>query len=359
MSRTLRLLSIVLLVQLLLAAVLLWQQQQRQQQASSATSLLSVDLKQADQLLIEGEGRTLNLKRDGERWRLPDYGNLFVNDSRIDELRDKLTAASSSWPVASTANAASRFEVASDKFQRKLVYRKGDEVLATIYLGSAPTFRKLHARVEGSDAVHAIELTLNDAPTDAKIWFDKTVQQLKSPAKALTAGTVALLKEGDSWQFGDGSPADNEAAERFVKRFADLYVTDWLSDDKAKAILAKPVHYKASLTTADGEVSYSFYRDGEQTYVNSSLHPALFAMATFVAEPIWNTTADSLKPKPAAAEPASSPSTELVEGAAAVLPAAEPVAASSDAAASAETATAPAAGTTPASESVDKSKQPQ
>ena len=106
-----------------------------------------------------------------------------------------------------------------------------------------------------------------------------------------------------------------------------------------------------SLTTAKAEVSYSFYRDGEQTYVNSSLHPALFAMATFVAEPIWNTTADSLKPKAATAEPASSPSAELVEGAAAVLPSAEPAAATGAAAAGGDAA--------PASEPVDKSKQPQ
>lgn len=331
MSRTLRLLTLALIVQLLLAAGLLWQQQQRQQQASRASALLSVDLTAADQLLIEGEGRSLVLQRDANRWRLPDYGNLFANDARIDELRDKLSAASSSWPVANSASAANRFEVASDRFQRKLSYRQGDKVLATVYLGSSPSFRKLHARVEGSDAIHAIELALIDAPSDAKIWFDKTLLQLKSPVKAFTAGTVALSKKGDNWQFGDGSPADSEVAERFSKRFADLYVTDWISDDKAKEILAKPVHYKASLTTADGEVSYSFYRDGEQTYVQSSLHPALFAMATFVAEPIWKVTADSLKPKPAT-EASSSPSAELLEGAAALLPAAEPEAGDAEAA---------------------------
>lgn len=311
MTKNLRLLSLLLLIQVAAAGAIWWQQYSRQQAAATPAAMITADLAQADQLLIEGDGITLTLKRDGERWRLPDYGNLYANDVRIVELRDKLTQAKSGWPVATSAAAASRFEVASDKFQRRITYKQGDQVLASAFLGTAPTFRKIHLRLEGSDAIHAVDLTLDDAPVNAKIWFDKTVQQLKAPVKALTAGSVALMKAGEQWQFGDGSPADNEAAERFIKRFADLYVTDWLDDEAAKPLLAKPPHYKASLTTDSGDVQYAFYRDGANTYVKSSLHPALFAMATFVAEPIWNTSVDSLKPKPAAD---AGPQPETAEG---------------------------------------------
>lgn len=300
MTKTLRLLTLLLIVQLAAAAGIWWQQQQQQQAAATPAVMITADLTKADQLIIEGEGQTLRLSKDGERWRLPDYGNLYANDARIVELRDKLTQAASGWPVAVSDSAASRFEVASDHFQRKITYKQGDQVLTSVYLGSAPTYRKIHLRVDGSDAIHAVALTLDEAPVNPKIWFDKTVQQLKAPVKAITAGSVALMKDGDQWRFGDGSPADSEAADRFVQRFADLYVTDWLSDDAAKPLLAKAPHYKAVLTTNDGDMEYRFYRDGAQTYVQSSLHPALFAMATFVAEPIWNTSVDSLKPKPQA-----------------------------------------------------------
>ena len=338
MTKNLRLLSLLLLIQLAAAGAIWWQQYSSQQAAATPAAMITADLAQAHQLLIEGDGATLILKCDGERWRLPDYGNLYANDVRIVELRDKLTQAASGWPVATSEAAAGRFEVAADKFQRRITYKKGDSVLASVFLGTAPTFRKIHLRVEGSDAIHAVDLTLDDAPVNAKIWFDKTVQQLKTPVKALTAGSVALMKSGDQWQFGDGSPADNEAAERFIKRFGDLYVTDWLSDDAAKPLLAKPPHYKASLTTDSGDVHYAFYRDGGNTYVKSSLHPALFAMATFVAEPIWNTSVDSLKPKPAAdvgPQPAATDGAAPVEGAAAEVPAAGDATAVGEAATSA------------------------
>lgn len=57
-------------------------------------------------------------------------------------------------------------------------WRRGDETLATLYLGTSSGVREVHLRTSEDDAVDAAELGVHEAPPKAADWEDKTVLQI-------------------------------------------------------------------------------------------------------------------------------------------------------------------------------------
>ena len=85
---------------------------------------------------------------------------------RLEErLLQVLAVAEQGHPVATSIAARQRFEVASYRFQRRVTLLGHDGAgLGTVFFGTAPVFRHVHARNEAEDAIYSIAFNSFDAP---------------------------------------------------------------------------------------------------------------------------------------------------------------------------------------------------
>ena len=113
---------------------------------------------------------------------MQDAGNrnwfTVVERERLDNLLRDLSALKTGWPVAQSAEAQSRFSVAEDKFEQKLVLKQGEKALHTLYLGDSPAFRQLYVRTDNDDAIYKAPLNRFELSVDESAWLDKQLLRL-------------------------------------------------------------------------------------------------------------------------------------------------------------------------------------
>lgn len=205
-QRWIPVLAVVLAAQLALAAALGLSGDRLTAQKPD-TPLVEAELDTADRLVIEGpttdnrptdeaakEAAPVEISKQDATWILRSYYEAPADTAKVQGVLDKLDDLKRGYAVATTAGALKRFKVAEDSFERRVVVGQGDDVLATVYLGSSPGLRKVHARTAEHEAVYAVELPTHTLPHQASEWLDKGLVQ--PDADALEA--IALTWEGDS-----------------------------------------------------------------------------------------------------------------------------------------------------------------
>lgn len=167
MNRTVKLLSIALVVQLALAG-LVWSTLAVSPAATHEPLLANAGEATAITLVDPDDGELNLQKQDDGSWQLGD--GTAADGDKVNRLLERLSGLRESFPVAQTEAARARFKVADDSFRRKVILRRGDETLATLILGSSPAMGEVHARVAGTDAIYRVELPLYELPATAAHW---------------------------------------------------------------------------------------------------------------------------------------------------------------------------------------------
>jgi hypothetical protein len=287
----------------------------RHADAPETGSLLDFDTDAVDGLVIEESGATsLRLERNDAGWRLDPASEtdpaLAADADKIIETLDKLAGLSAPWPVATSASARTRFEVADDKYQRAVHLEVEGKPVASLLLGTSPGFRRLHVRKPGDDRIFEVDLAHFDFSVNADDWIDRAV--------LAASGDVRGLERIDAWQMtlnegawslasetladaatpaaSDSAPdsaADSTMAQStppaidatkvsdLVTRFANLRILGAASatpPGEPQAVFA--------VTDAKGTQRLSFFRveGAPEVTVTSDRHPGAFRVATFVAE---------------------------------------------------------------------------
>ena len=244
----------------------------------AADSLLPFEPAAAQSLEIATTDEAVSLVRSDDGWRLD--GGLPADDGKVGEVLEKLAKVSAAWPVATSAATAERFEVTEDNFQRRLVIGSGEGETATLFLGSSPGYRRVHARAAGADEVYSIDFSNYEAPADASQWLDRQLLRPQGPVAAVSRADAWTLERGgeDDWLV-DGAPADQEAAGKLIDRFEDLNVLGIAGDE------GKP---GGSFEVRDESGEYRldfFFAEEEDDYsVSSSRVEGRFEIATYIAE---------------------------------------------------------------------------
>lgn len=207
---------------------------------------LEFDADTVDMLTVsDGEGEVVLAKQD-DAWRLPD--GLPADAAKIDGVIEKLADAAGGWPVANSASVQERFELVEENHQRRLRLSAAGEVVADIYLGTSPGYRKTHVRRIDDDNIYAITFSNYQAGVQESDWLDKS---LLRPDGALTglrydsapaespAPVFALTKnEQGVWAAQSGATLDQAKVETLAGRFTGLTVTD-VSEVPAQEVLAE------------------------------------------------------------------------------------------------------------------------
>lgn len=167
MNRTVKLLSIALVVQLALAG-LVWSTLAVSPAASHEPLLTNAGEATAITLVDPDDGELSLQKQDDGSWQLGD--GTAADSDKVSRLLDRLSGLRESFPVAQTEAARERFKVADDNFRRKVILRRGDQDLGTLILGSSPAMGEVHARLAGTDAIYRVELPLYELPATESHW---------------------------------------------------------------------------------------------------------------------------------------------------------------------------------------------
>lgn len=187
-------------------------------------------------VLEDGEGHTLQLIKEKDQWQLPELASFPADTVRVQGLIDRIVGLQRGWPEATTLEAAKRFKVASDRFERKLTLRNNSTNFAVVYFGSSPGLRKTYVRVDGNQEIQALALAPHELELRADSWIDTRVLHLK-PEQISRIELPGLQLERQK----DGLlPTDLAADEEIIPARRDALVKR-LSSLAISAVLGKEI----------------------------------------------------------------------------------------------------------------------
>ncbi len=178
--------------------------------------LLAADLSKADQIKIEekssgdgsGGNESLVLKSVDGKWTVPSVKGFPAGKTAVKKLIDKFGEMKEDWPVATTDDAASRFKVAKDDYEAKVTFSQGDKALATIYIGTAPSFRKRHIRADGGKEIFAAAIEPQELSLRPKDWIDRSAFTYDADeVEKVITDKFTLLRKNGKWEV-EGAPSD-------------------------------------------------------------------------------------------------------------------------------------------------------
>ncbi len=138
--------------------------------SESDEPLLDIDMQAIDKITIESSDAKLLLTKANGQWQLPELDNSPVSEIKFKQVFDKLALIEKGWPNAITAEAKERFKVSPEQFERKLTFYKGEQLLQTLYIGTSPSFRKVHVRLGGDGNIYTVKLSAFEFATDPQEW---------------------------------------------------------------------------------------------------------------------------------------------------------------------------------------------
>jgi len=154
MQRTIGVLVFLLAAQLILAAAMSFTGPSLKAQRPD-TPLLDLHGQAVDRLTIEGsDHKQVVLARQGKAWVLPESDDFPADAAKVDALLERLKGLQRGLAVGATASAQRRFKVSDNDFERRLTLAANDKTLGTLYLGTSPGLRQVHARTAADDAVY-------------------------------------------------------------------------------------------------------------------------------------------------------------------------------------------------------------
>ncbi len=194
-------LSILLIAQMGLAYLLFSEDGDQQTRMVQQPLLTGLASERIDEIRFEdAAGKRLTVRKTDGQWQLTDFDRLPADRQRLEDLLQRLQTLPQGWPVARSAEAAKRFRVSDDQFERHLTLLSAGKVVASLYLGTSPAFRKVHARLADDDRILAIDLNTFDVNANVDDWLNHDLLHLEQhrittiqlPGLKLQAGEKGL-----------------------------------------------------------------------------------------------------------------------------------------------------------------------
>lgn len=288
-------LTLFLVFQLAILAAVFWPQEDLGE-ADARAPLLAANLDAADRLVISDGNTSVVLTQNESGWLMPEYHQLPADADRVQRTLEELSALRRGWPVANSSGAATRFEVAEDSFQRSVEYFQDDKSVGALFIGTSPGFRKVHARVAGSDAVYAVGFNSFDLPANPEEWLDKQLLQVEN-VTSIRGLDYQLRREGELWQeeSGDSAASPNaDLVDDLVNGLNSLRVNG-AADVATAAILLEMAAPPTLTVDADGaRHEYRLYEIEEAYYIQRNDIPVFFSLSAFDYDRLNDVNAESL-----------------------------------------------------------------
>jgi hypothetical protein len=292
MNRLTSLLAATLALQLLLAVALFWPRE-NPGETDARAALLELAAGEVDRLIISTADDSLLLHRGDEGWILPDYHKLPVQESRVNRVLLDLPALSRGWPIAGSANAAARFEVADEEFQRRVSFYAGEENRGELFVGTSPGFRKVHVRPAGDEKVYAVEFNSFELPVNPDEWLDKTLLQVRDLTR-IEGLDFRLELDGERWLGDAGQEANTESVDALLSGLGSLRVNG-AADIATASILAQlDAPPTLSVSAAGGNYHFRLYEMEDSYFIQREDISVYFSLSAYDYDRLNDVNAEAL-----------------------------------------------------------------
>ena len=280
MKQVIGVLSVTLLIQLGLIALVYWP-------TGHATGpgpgegLHDFNPDQVDEIHIGDEqDNEVVLVHAGGRWLLPELEDLPADASKVRDLLHGLAPSTPGWPVAGTAVARQRFQVADYHYQRRIILIGEGQLLGTLYLGTSPGFRKVHARGDGRKSVYSIEFSTHDAPAEAGAWLDRTLLQVRVPV-SISSDLYDLRREGETWVSGWGQEPDERELQVLIDALRHLQVQGLAGEDTQRDLASASPGLSLHVNSLSGEQSLELFALDGRYFAHSERYATFFSISAY------------------------------------------------------------------------------
>lgn len=280
MNRQTGTLTLILLIQCAMVAALYWPDSAIMQ-ADTDHALIPFDPDTIDEIYVVDEaGNEAVLLKMSDQWILPDLSGMPMDPTMVDKLITSIAQSAGKWPVATTAASRQRFQVAAYHYQRRITLIGNGELLGTVYLGTAPGFKKVHARNDAQDAIYSIVFNNYEAPGHTGGWLDKALLQIAEPLRIGT-GEYTLTKQQDGWVSATSSNPDERELEALLSGLANIRI-EGIADASLRASLdIAAAETIFELETSQGNSTLSLFRVGQQRFIRSSKFEYFFTLSAY------------------------------------------------------------------------------
>lgn len=224
-----------------------------------------------DRLTIESaEDGQVVLARKDDGWVLPHASDFPADTAKVDDLIQQLQDLKRGMAVATSASAHQRFKVTDDEFERRLVLASGDETLATLYLGSSPRVREVHARTSDDAAIYSVPIGVYEVPADQDDWLDTTVLQVplaEIDKVTLPGFSLSRVTEAASGDDATAQESKDSAPRWTLDSSSERLDADAIDQVKANELVRKLA--QLSIDSVLGTESLPEYGLGEPVLVAS------------------------------------------------------------------------------------------
>jgi hypothetical protein len=211
MNKTIRILIALLALQIALAIVL--QLRHTDFAPPRGKPLIGARIEEVDRITIDASDHShAVLAKVGNEWQLPGLGGFPADGKQVEQLLNQIQRIAPDAPMATTADAPERFNVADNRFDRRIILSHGDKILETLYLGTPQGARDMPIRRAGDQSVYGIRATAIDLMTKDDNWATTTALQLPkeniaqiSIHTADNTGDLILHAPEQSKAAGDGN----------------------------------------------------------------------------------------------------------------------------------------------------------
>lgn len=269
--------------------------------------LLAFDQDKVDQIVIDETGaNSVTLKKQDGKWIIPSMAEFPAGQGRVSGLLDKLAGLKKGWPVATTSDAAQRFKVTADNHERRVVLKSGDKALATLLIGTSPTYREAHARSAEGDEIYSVGMAAYEAGARGEEWMDKDYLDIpQDKISSISFGDIVLEKKDGKFTLAGLTP-DQKVKPAEIPPIVSS-VTDPSFDavqGKGKDALAKldPPDFEVTVKRSEGEpviLKYKKEADGGAYLFARSTHPYVFRVAASTIKPLTEAKREKLIEAPA------------------------------------------------------------
>jgi hypothetical protein len=249
--------------------------------ASVSARLADIGPFHIDELYIDdSRDNRVRLVRERNGWIVPGLGDLPADGERVAMLLEQLTGEDPGWAVAHTLAARQRFRVADYHFRRRIRLLAQDAPVATVFLGTSPSFRKVHARNADDDAIYSISLNLFDLPARQDGWLDAGLLELKAPLR-IAADGYSLDRSSGEWRLGDGSRPDARELAALLDALQGLQVSGVADAALAGSLGTGEAALILQVESLSGTDTLSLHQKGDRYLVHSARWQQYFLVSAY------------------------------------------------------------------------------
>lgn len=250
-----------------------------------------------DRISVEGpDGQRSDLSRRGDGWIIATLGDFPADDAKVEQMLRRLLAIDRDRPVDSDRDSLRAFRLTDEDFARRITLARGEEVLATVIVGTSQGPRQVHARLPGEAQAYTVTFGLFDAVPAAAEWIDKGVLRIAPDDIAAidVAGLrlVAPAKGGvEGWHLEDPGKSgvlNPTAAEHLLDLLADLQIEGMLPAEASEADIAAPELTLTVVLRSGAELVYDLSRSEPSSgyALAVSRFPQVFLLSPYAAHQI-------------------------------------------------------------------------